>query len=652
MASSPFDDEPTLDHIRTCYQTILRDSGVSAQRKIDEELLRFYFDEHAIPVPNTAGRDRSRRIDPERLSVQEAPRAIDQIVSYYPQWPTLGAQFTGSGSFSETRIEQAGRALNEMFDQLNPAVGDQPWTEGVFWQALLGRSADLVLSGEQYYWDFPFKREDETEEEARERRQEWRRNAPLPMVWYTLPPQNTFPSSLGAVNDEVISWQIMSGQEVADIFGPGSVETFEPSNHTVVIYSNRRWIAFALLADRPTGGFAGSPLGARFEDRWLREPQEHGLGRSAIRIIPGMTTGRREYPYLWKSLLWTSRSLIKAADRLASIVATGARFDAFPLLAAKVRASSDGKGSKGQIEMSEEGDILFLDAGDGTTPAEDIKGVFQPQFGQHARELLVWVVDRIARNVGATEAMEGIFGPSGQSAWARNYSAEMARNKLRPFTSAVIGRALDIAETLSLAVISFDEPVVLAKLDEQGNRKGDIVLQPDDLRKVRPILKGEYKVQIPVNRRADLSLAVDMLLKAKKGGIIIDPKMVYEELMGVEDFWSQVYHDWLELEYMTSDEVRRAQLADIAAKFEANVARQKGMSVEELDQLAQSGRLPPLAVQLLRQLAQAKQRGAATRRGNGALPGGLTPEAQGAIRAGAPLSTPAGGPLPQEEYVP
>lgn len=582
------------------------------------------------------------------MATGEVARAVDRITSFYAEPPRFGTQFTGEGTFSEVTGEKVGRGYNEAFDQLNQGM-ETPWTDGVWQQALLGRRADIIIPGHQYYWDFPMKGEGEREEQARKRRMQWRRQAPLPVVWFNLAAERTFPAYLSTVDDEVLSWQDVTYLDLIDMFSDDELEGVMPDNTrdmrkeiTLATYSNREWLAWAVLAkNKSPQGMGAAPS----QDHILRV-LEHNLGRCAIRVLPGMTTGRREPPYYWKPVIATARPLIEGADRLLTRAATSARFDAFPLLKEHVnpgQPEDEGDGAKGEVREFMEGDVLTYDAGDPQAGRgrEDIEAVFQPAHGDQTRELVLFNLGRAERMHGATEAIEGSAGSSTEPAWSRSFRAELAKGQLRPLTNRVISAAIDLAETLGRAVIAFDEPIVLAKLDDKGQRKGDIILEPDELRRYEPKLQGTYNVQIPANRRADIDLAMKLMIDSVQADVPMSPKLVYEDLMGVENYWTEIYQPWLEMRFMLSEEVKAIQTKDIAEQFEARIAGDEGMSLAEFGQ--QAGNLPPQIAQLIQQMATA--RGGQ----NGAT---VTPQTQGGLRAGAPLSTPAGGPRPQEEFRP
>jgi len=635
------DSEPSAEAIREFYDHIQSDAGIARQRALDEILINLYFGEHLVLTEDTNDPERSRRIKVERVATQEAARTIDLIRSFYSQPPRWGTQYNGIGHRSQVEGEQVGFGLNEAFDQLNPAT-DAPWKDGVWDQCLLGRRADLIVPGNAYWWDFPWMTEDEGEKDWQERAAEWRKRAPLPIAWFSLPAQSTFPASLSTIDDAALCTKTVSWSELLDVFGEEELAKAEvpvperQDRHkemTLGIFSNRSYIAYAYLADRPKDHRGNLP------DRLIRV-QEHGLDRCAIRILPGMTTGRKEFGYWWQSVLFNVRDLLQQVDTLATRTATSAKFDTYPLLKHKTSASRDDEeqeGSSAGLQSVQEGDIIALDAGDPTTgrPPEDLAAVFQPQHGEQTREFFLFLLQRCAQITGAVEALEGNIPHAGTPAWALNWSSEMAKFKLRPLTDAVMASGRDIAETLSSAVISFGEPIPLAKLDDVGERIGTITLKPETLKKYSVVIAGTYEAKVPQNQRADLSLFMDMLERAKQLGYP-SPIWISEKLGGIEDFYrhfGEAQTAW----YVMSDEFKNQQAKWLAKQLELSGDDDEGMSVAELMEL-QDKMDPRVFRKLMMMAGQGGQ--------NGSEPGGVSNEARGAIRAGAPFERAAGGPNP------
>lgn len=651
MPRSALDDEPRLEAIRELHDFVARSPGWTAQRAYDKERLDLYFGTHLIPTDNTAAKDRRRRIEPERMATGEAAREVDLISSFYAQMPKFRALQSGEGSRAEATAERVAVAYNEGADQLNPAT-QSPWEDGVWSACLLGRSVDLWAPGDKYWWDFPMKGNGEDERGYAARLMDWKRKAPLPVMWVSLPAESTFPASLSTADDEAYCLQSVTWLDLLDMFSDkelkGSGMPEEPTKLRepvdLAIYSNRRWLAYAVLA-RTGATQIVSPAGSAYQltqnnDHMLRVC-EHDLNRCAIRILPALTTGRKEPPYYWRSVIDNSMDLIKAADKLGSRAATSARFDTFPLLVEHLNltAQEEGEGMRGELKQYLEGDIVTMDAGDPTAGRgrEDLSAVFQPEHGNETRELFLWALDRAARNSGAVEALEGQMHASAP-AWSHNWSAEMAKHKLAPLTQAMIARGIDAMEMLSRAVIAFGEPIVLAKLDEEGNRSGDIKLVPGELERYQPVIAGQYTPKVPVNWRADLDLMMKVMAEGAKLGWP-SPQWAAERFAGDVNFW-QVWQQGLEYAYINSPEIRAIQTRYIAARFDADLAEQGGLTPDQANPLL--AQLPPELQAAFSQLSQ---------RGNGAT-APVTPATQGAIRAGSPFSTAPGGPQPNIEIAP
>ncbi len=632
MPRSSLNEEPRLEHIRDLYEHIQTDAGWQRQRALDTQLLNLYFGDNPVPVPNTRSRQRHWQFDPVKMNLNEAARIIDLFMSFYPEPARIGVVFTGEGQRSDEQAEKAEQAINEAIDQLNPAT-DSPHYRQVFQMLLLGREAWMIAPGNQYWYDFPFKREDETEQQWADRFAGWKKGAPLPLLWTDLPAQSTFPASLSTVDDEVLSYKTVTYVDLMEIFSAKELGGDPPREdwlkHTnLIIYSNREYIGYATLNDVRGVGIGPFRLGGGIEDRLLRTV-EHKLGRPAIRILPGMTSGRKEPGFFWKSVLSVVREMLQQADELASIVATANKTDALPWMAAYLNDAL-GEGAKARLDEAAMGDFIPLDPGDRDAGRgrESIEPIHIPKFAEGTARYLQFWLGRIAQISGALESLEGAFGPSGMPAWSRNFSAQLGKAKLRNLTTARIGADIEAAEMISRSVVSFGEPITLARLDQEGNRRGDIVLKPEELKRFRPVLKGTFEARVPIDERADFSLAMDMMANAKSSGAPLPPRWVFSRLLGEDNFW-ELYREWLEWEYINTPAIRELQTKHIADRFEAQLGEDAGMALGELENVEG---LPDTARQVL--MERASQNG--QRR--------ISPDDQGRRRAGGAFQGERTGP--------
>lgn len=643
MPRSSLDEEPAAQHIRELHEHIQQHQGWSRQRTLDAEFIEMYDGESGIKMDNTAARGRKRRIEPERAPTGEAIRIVDLLVSFYTEPPPFAMQFTGERQLAQRKAETNAQAINEAVDQLNPAT-DSPWKAGVRDTVLLGRRAELIASGRAYWFDFPWKGEGEGEREWAQRSAEWRRKAPLPIVWFNLPAASTFPASLGTVDDEVlctktVSWldllEMFDENELAGIEGPEDKGRWS-QDLTLGIYSNRAWLAYILLAQNKSGGVG--PIGASYEDKVLRTI-EHKLERCAIRILPG-ETGKKEEGYYWKSMLYPVRQQLKLLDTLKSRVATAAKFEAYPLMMERVPAAAigEGEGKAGDIRQVAEGDVLTYPTADRAAGQGEsgMWPVFQPQHGQQIREFYIHELDRIAQITGTPRTLEGDLSPN-TPAWSVNSSLETAKGTLRPLTSALLHGAIDIAETLGRAVIAFGEPIPLAKLDKDGNRQGGtILLKPEDLKDYEPVVTARWEPKLPLNWRADMDAGLAAMERARVLGW---PSEIWlmDQFMGIGDPWRQ-YQESLEIRFMMSEDMKNFQLRRIMERLEGELAKDQGMTPEEFERVAE--KIPePMRSMLRQQVSAGGQAG-----GNGAV----NPATRGALRAGSPFTAGPGGPRPTE----
>ena len=624
---SELDDAPSEQYIRELYEHVSGHgsggSPWSRQHTLDKSLLELVYDEHAIITPDTDAPDRKRRHVPHRMSTGEAGRIVELIAAFHSPVARIGLMVASSGIEGGVAKDINEQAIQEAIDQLNPHV-DAPRPRDVWNQVTLGRCARLgPIQGTAYWWDMPERGENESEEDIFKRREEWRSGAPIPLVWRDLPPESTFPASWGRLNDEVISWLPMTWWEAIDMFGTGSMGNLLPDTAdrhqevTVCIYSNRNHLAYCLMMKEVTGvKFLGVQITPGAPDKIVRRFR-HNLGRSAIRILPGAVSGRREDGRYWRSALFQVAPLIKNADRLLTLGGTSIEMDALPVL--KRRRFLNPEGEQLATEQTyRAGDIWDVWMDQDTGNAEDIAPVIQSNGATDVLNMVLLLLERTATISGAVEALEGGLGPSGMPAWSKNASIEAAKGKLQPITDGIVNADLDAAEMIISSVVELNE-----KIDLFNKDTGKVTLDPEKLKGFKAALKADYQLKMPTNWRADFDLGLSAMERGKASGLPIDPFYVMERFMGIEQPFLH-WIDSIERAALTSDEMK-AYLT--GKQFELLATRneeEQGLTAQEAAQI----------------LGEAGASGAAQQ-----------VVSRGANGAG-PTSAPAGGPTPQQSQVP
>ena len=621
---SDLDQAPTAEYVRELHDW--NKNHWAKQITLDKTLVDLYFDEHAIPTPDTDDPNRKNRIEPERMSTGEAARVVDTITNFFVQPASIGLMWLGKGK-SPAAHDDMEIGLAEVRDQLNPVI-DSPRASTVFQKVLLGRSAEMFLPGDKAWWNFPKFRQDGYENESNEafmeREKEWRRRAPVPIFWKALPAESTFPASLGRIDEEVLSTVETTWAELLGIFSREELGDLLPKERqdwnqkaTLGTYANRKFVSHVVL---------GSGEDTKSPHRIIREV-EHKMGRCAIRILPGRTTAWREPGKHWRSVLFPVLKLLEGLDKRMSEAATASKFSSLPVLKAKLNQSDEEDNDF--LEKVINGDIIELSAGGDGLPAEDIEALFMPPYGEKTIALAGFLQDRIERMTGATEAIEGSFGPSGQPAWNRNFTAELAKSFQAPLTDRIIASDIDNMEMVMRAVDSFGEDIVLQR---HGDEPGAITLKAKGIMDWAPKLKGDYQLSTVVNQRADFDLGMSLLERADAISAPMSPEFIASKFWGME----QPLVEWkkkLVWDFIRSPELRKWQMDKLLEEADVGLAEDEGMSLEEFEQIAAQGNIPEPALSTIRQKAG----------------GGVNPQTQGAIQAGAPFSRGPGGPKPEGE---
>jgi hypothetical protein len=636
------EQEPTAPMIQEVYDAV--QDFWTEQFMQDKDLIELIEGEHKIEVADTEAKGRKRKIEPERMESREAARSVNQVRAFYTAPAAIQVEWIGeTAPKAEKKAEQIGRAINEIVNQLNPPI-DSPIKRERWWMVALGRSARLIVPGNAYWWDFPEKEKGKTTDEWWATFSEWRRNAPLPLLWKDLLPQQTFSPTFGRMNDEVVSWLDLSWHELDEVFSDAEMaklgdrdaaERFygdEKRAFRLLIFSNVKWLAYAVMARE----------GKAVE---LLRTYEHGMDRPAIRILPGMTSGTKQPGKYWQSVLEDVRKMIPQVDRRLSEAATASKFDSLPMFKQWLNQGSDASG----VEKFFEGDLIPLQQGMGADqPREDIEPLFSPEFGEKTLTLAQFGLARIERITGAVEALEGAFGPSGQPAWARNFAHEVAKSKFSELTDGVIASDLDAADSIMRALSAFGETVRIPTHPGHGKGSPRITLNPEDMENYRATLKGEYSLRVPINKRADLDLAVSMMERVNQSKLPIPMPYIFSSLMDVEDPY-KMYEESLVWDFLMSEPVRQLHQDELVKELKGDIAGDEGMAVDDF--MKESEGWPDEVRQAVLQevLGPAAMQppptggGANSFYGGG---GGISGETQGAMRAGKPFMVEPGGPKP------
>lgn len=624
--------EPTVQYRQELLEHVQEYWG-GDQKALDQERIEMYWDEDRVPQENTAASERKRRIKPERMTANELRREVDLIVSLFPYPAEIGVQPVGEGSRSESAAEAVELGLNEAIDQLNPPL-DSPLLAERWSMVLLGRSARLICPGDAYWWDFPYMQEGESLDAWTQRHERWASKGPLPVVWVDLPAESTFPPSFGRMNEELISWQKVSGYDLCAMFSPGELrevrsdEDLMGDEYMLVIYSNEQWLTYDVIpgvSERPD-------LTSQRAIRVI----EHGLGVPAIQICPGPVSGKKEPGKYWQGVSDSSIALIKAANRRLSEASTASKFDALPMFKEWMQENpSVGEGANANPVQVLSGDIIPLKSGGDGLEKEDIEPLFVPQYGEKTLAIAQFALARAERNSGAVEALEGATGPSGEPAWSRNSIIEQSKMKHSRLAQAVSASDVAAADMISRCVQKFGEDVHLVGRRGKGPK---VVLKPADLANYRVILKAEYKMQLPVSKRADIQLGVSVMAQCREAGLPISAAWVMENVMGItrpmEEFKRSVTWDLL-----LSDESKQFYRDLMRKEMEMDLADDEGMTIPELQALVQSGQIPPQVGAQLAQLAAGQ--------GQGGMNGNPLGN-RGDRRAGIPFSASPSGPQPEQ----
>ena len=628
MPKRDIEQEPTGEMLQEVYDAV--QTFWAAQFKKDKELIALADSTHAITTFDTTEKGRKRKIQPERMESREGPRTVNQIRSLYTVPASLMVEWSGDTKpKSQIKAEKISRSINEVINLLNP-LDDPPLKRERYWMVTLGRAARMIVPGDAYYWDFPEFEKGLTVDERYEIFSKWRRDAPLPLLWKDLLPQNTFPPTFGRMKHEVISWLDLSWHELEEVFSDKELEAItnrktdfadEGEAFRLLIFSNVKWLSYGVTNK-------DNSLAVKLRN------YEHKLKRPAIKILAGMVSGIKQPGKYWQSVLEDVRSLIPQVDRRLSEAATASKFDSLPLFKQWLNQGSDAAG----MEKFFEGDIIPLQQAQGPDqPKEDIEPLFSPKFGEKTLTLAQFGLARIERITGAVESLEGAFGPSGQPAWSRNFAVEIAKAKFSELTDAVVASDVDAGDSIMRAIEAFGEIVKVAPA---------INLDPKDMPNFRVALKGEYKLSVPVSKRANWDSGLSFMERSRAAGLPISPATVMGEFMDIEDPFRE-YEDTLVWDFLLSPQVKELYQNRLVKELEGELAEAEGMDLEEFLEATKDWP-DELRQPILQEVLGAA--GAAPPGGNGGIPGvgGMMPETAGAVRAESPGSVRPGGPTPED----
>ena len=162
-------------------------------------------------------------------------------------------------------------------------------------------------------------------------------------------------------------------------------------------------------------------------------------------------------------------------------------------------------------------------------------------------------------------------------------------------------------------------------------------------------LKGDYQLRIPINKRADYSLGMELMAQRKAADAIgpSDP-WILENLFGIMQP-REMFKETLRWDFLKSDQMKRRLLKTSLDEADIELADEdEGLSIEALLALEDEGRLPEGAAQAIMQ-ALGGGNGSRPREPSAPRTRGVNPEAAGVIRASSPFSTGPTGPQPTEE---
>lgn len=626
------DSKPTETDVRELFDWLADGrSGWGVQRTLDTVFLDLIRDAHAVEHQDFDSPERRNRLKPERMSLAEAARTVDVLYNLHSVPPRIGFQWFGTGERSISKSDELEIAMGELIDQLNPPT-DSPWGRQTKQLISLGREAGVYLGGHAWWSEkYPQKGEDESEVDFQKRTADWRRKAPVPILWRDLPAESTFPPSMGSLNDLALSVLKTTWYELADIFSEGELSGaipekkehwFQPIN--LAIYANRKWVTYGVIADEEGHRVGVGPFAFEFggvKNTKILRSIEHHMNRCPIRILAGKTGTAKIPGEYWKSVLHDVRFMLPQLDRRASEAATASYMSVLPWLKFTANPSDDDDLAAKTKKLLQQDLVMLENAADGN-PAENLEAIHIPPFGKENAELIGLLRDTIRDQTGAHEALSGGALAASMPAWSLNQITEQAKSRLKELTTAVVAAHIDHAETLMAAVEAFGEPIELMRTDEKG---GSVQLKPDELANWVPRLSGEFKIQAPVSKIAMIQTGIQAMVQIRQQQLPIDLFWIMENYLDIELPFEQFKHSEI-TRFLLSPEMANWRMKIMQEEADIEIAGDEGMSMEEFER----GAAPQLAG---RPGVNETVRGSAAR---------------SAGRAGAPLSAAPGGPTPTE----
>ena len=585
---APFTPESSRELYDHLLQAWSRDRDLSLRMK------KMYWDEQAVTLPDTNNPDRNAKYTPERATTQEGRRIIDLLASLYtePAAAALAHRDEGVGRTVEREtVEQALVAARRQVDRRNRVRKAR-----VYGQLIAGRGAQLgPLPGGEHWWNYPYRQPDESTESSKARREEWEKSAPgLPFVYIELPPESTFPASLGYQDDlvgttlELTYYDLcamFSADELAKALPERDPQKAKPTDtYTLFMASNRTYLTYTLM--RGQGVRVGPLTFGGQADAELRQIR-HDMGRSVVRVPAGITRSRwpGDVGYYWVPAVQAVAELITLADRAASMLATGSKMGALPMLKAKMAsmfAEAEGTGQK--INKMQMGDIVQLDPGDPSSgrPAEDIEPLHLPTFGQETQALLQFALARAERMTGSGSMLEGLM--TADTAWATKTALDYAIRKQAELTQAIGDADRDDYEGYLLAAQAYGSPITIRKGSDEG---GALILSPEAAQRWIPDLESEYRPEVPVNKVALWQAAVDLMQRAQAAKLPLPFDAIMEEFQITDQPW-EFWKRSVTWDAMTSPFIRERLLRKRLDEADAEVdAEDESMTMDEVNQRAQ-----------------------------------------------------------------
>jgi hypothetical protein len=300
---------------------------------------------------------------------------------------------------------------------------------------------------------------------------------------------------------------------------------------------------------------------------------------------------------------------------------TAAKFDSLPIFKYFRQSDIEGEGAQGEDEIFLDGDVVQFNVEADGRGREDMEALHQPQYGEKTLNLLQFQLNRIERISGAAEVLEGALGPSGMPAWSRRAAIDVASARLQGTTDGVVASDLDAASLALKATEEFGEKIVLFNKD-----KGKIVLDPEEVKDLSPILKSEFALLLPQSKIVNWQLMMEMITQVNANNVPLSTGWIMENVGNIPQPEKQ-WEGWIQWQAMTDPRIRQMLVTNKIKELEADIAEEEGMALEDFMAIPPED-LPPGVQQLLaNRLAGAQAQNGATTQ--------PPPQLQGALQSGA-----------------